>query len=75
MQVGGFMNAIITPISSQLTFLKPTSQMAPITHRTLLRHQVRQYNNSILPQFSHRKNLASYNTFRRTYWYAGFCRI
>ena len=27
MQMGGFINAIITPISSQLTHLKPTSQV------------------------------------------------
>jgi len=32
------------------TYLKPTSQVAPIPHRILLRHQsVSQYNNSILP--------------------------
>ena len=46
----GCMNAIITPISGQLTHLKPTSQVVPVLLRTLLRHQsVSQYNNSILP--------------------------
>ena len=46
MQTGGFMNAIITPISSQLTYLKPTSQVVhlkctlkvSILLRTLLFH-------------------------------------
>ena len=46
MQLGGFMNAIITPISSQLTYLKPTSQVVhlkctlkvSILLRTLLFH-------------------------------------
>jgi len=46
MQIGGFTNAIITPISSQLTHLKPISQVAhlkctlkaSILLRTLLFH-------------------------------------